>query len=54
MGDGSVSDESDEALIERARLALQGDYRAFEALVLRHQGRVLANCRYITGSPEDA
>lgn len=45
---------SDQQLVERCRLARDGDYRPFEELVLRHQGRVVANCRYLTGSPSDA
>ncbi len=32
----------------------RGDPRPFEQLVQRYQGRVLANCRYLTGSPRDA
>jgi RNA polymerase sigma-70 factor, ECF subfamily len=45
---------SDEELARLAREALPGDTRSFEALVLRHQGRVVANCRYLTRSPADA
>jgi RNA polymerase sigma-70 factor (ECF subfamily) len=41
---------SDEELVERARRAPEDDLRPFEGLVLRHQSRVLANCRYLTGS----
>jgi len=36
-----------------ARKAPEGDLRAFEQLILRHQGRVAANCRYITGDPNN-
>lgn len=43
----------DEALVERAQSAVTGDTRAFEQLVERHQSRVAANCRYITGSESD-
>lgn len=45
---------TDEQLVDRCRLALDGDFRPFEELVRRHQGKVLANCRYLTGSPTDA
>lgn len=45
---------SDEELVARAKTAATGDTRAFENLVLRHQERTLANCRYLTGSPDDA
>ncbi|MFH1278624.1 MAG: RNA polymerase sigma factor [Candidatus Eisenbacteria bacterium] len=44
----------DEILVEEAQSALEGDHRAFEALVHRHQAGVLANCRYLSGSAEEA
>jgi RNA polymerase sigma-70 factor (ECF subfamily) len=44
----------DEELVERARSAPEGDLRAFESLMERHQERVLANCRYLTRSADDA
>lgn len=50
----TASEPDDDELVARARRALPGDHRAFEALVRRHQGRVLANCRYVSGSPDDA
>ena len=46
--------ETDEELARRARQSMEGDTRAFEEIVRRHQGSVLANCRYLTGSAEDA
>jgi RNA polymerase sigma-70 factor (ECF subfamily) len=50
-----VSDpRSDEELFDQARRAFEGDSRAFEALVLRYQGKVVANCRYVTRMPSDA
>ena len=49
--DGS---EADEILVAGARSAISGDMRAFDHLMLRHQAHVLANCRYLTGSAEDA
>jgi len=47
----SVDDEALVALINKSG---QGDLRAFDELVRRHQERLVANCRYITGSPDDA
>lgn len=41
----------DEALLQHALTARDGDLRAFEQLVLRHQKRILANCRYLTRDP---
>jgi RNA polymerase sigma-70 factor (ECF subfamily) len=46
--------ETDESLVTQAREAPEGDMRAFEKLVLRYQGRVVANCRYITRDPNIA
>ncbi|NNF07486.1 MAG: sigma-70 family RNA polymerase sigma factor [Candidatus Eisenbacteria bacterium] len=46
--------ESDQDLVERAKLAASGDTRAFDELVRRHQEKVLANCRYLSGSEHDA
>lgn len=40
--------------MEQVRSAPPGDLRAFEALVARHEQGVLANCRYLTGSADDA
>jgi RNA polymerase sigma-70 factor (ECF subfamily) len=45
---------SDEALVAEAQSAAEGDVRAFNELIARHQDRVLANCRYISGSADDA
>ncbi len=39
---------------EWARLAQQGDRRAYDALVRRHQDRVYRHLLYMTGSREDA
>jgi len=44
---------SDDELVAQAR-DRRYDTRAFEALVRRHQGFVLANCRSLTGSAADA
>lgn len=46
--------DSDEKLVRRAKSGAAGDLRAFEQLVLRHQDFVLANCRGMSGSAEDA
>lgn len=45
---------SDEQLVERAVGAVRGDLRAFDELVRRHQARVQTNCRYLSGSEDDA
>ncbi len=45
---------ADEQLVELVKAGGQGDLRAFDELVRRHQDRLAANCRYITGSPDDA
>ena len=45
---------ADEALVEGARHAAEGDTRAFEELVRRHQRQVLANCRHMTRASNDA
>lgn len=47
-------ESSDEQLVERSVSVAGGDVRAFELLVRRHQERILANCRYLTGSSADA
>jgi RNA polymerase sigma-70 factor (ECF subfamily) len=46
--------DPDQELLREARLAPEGDLRAFEQLVLRYQRRVVANCRYITREPNNA
>ncbi len=47
-------DSSDEELVEFVRQAGDGDLRPFDLLVRRHQGRVLANCRYLTRASADS
>ncbi len=44
----------DEALVRAALEAPEGDTQAFEQLVRRHQSKVLANCRHLTRSADDA
>jgi len=46
--------ETDERLVEMARLEGSHDTRPFETLVRRHQGFVAANCRAITRSEADS
>jgi RNA polymerase sigma-70 factor (ECF subfamily) len=46
--------ETDEDLVQQAQNAADGDLRAFEKLVMSYQGRVVANCRYITRDPNNA
>lgn len=45
---------SDEDLVRTVQEAGSGDLRAFELLVNRHHGRVLANCRYLTRAAHEA
>lgn len=55
MGSGTVPpDLTDEELVEALQRASAGDLRAFDILVDRHKARVQTNCRYISGSPDDA
>jgi RNA polymerase sigma-70 factor (ECF subfamily) len=46
--------KTDETLVREALLAHDGDTLAFTELVRRHQGTVLANCRHLTRSSDDA
>jgi len=50
----SLDYESDDQLVNLARIERNGDSRPFEALMRRHQGFVVANCRVITRSAADA
>ncbi len=47
-------DDPDRELLELAASAREGDLRAFEELVKRHQGRILADCRQLTRDSEDS
>ena len=47
-------EKSDEMLVTECQTAPLGDTRAFDELTRRHQERVLANCRYLSGSADDA
>lgn len=44
---------SDEELVDMNRQAAAGDDRAFETLVERHAGKIIANCRYLMGTAEE-
>jgi RNA polymerase sigma-70 factor, ECF subfamily len=46
--------DKDDVLVERAQASPSGNIRTFESLVHRHQAVILANCRFMTGSPESA
>lgn len=46
--------KTDEQLVSELQGSGAGDLRPFDQLVLRHQGRIVANCRYLTRSPNDA
>src|SRR5262245_33543527 len=54
MPDSARSAASDEALVAEVRAAPEGDTHAFDELVHRYQGRVLANCRHMTRASNDA
>ena len=46
-----LAEASDEELVETLKKAGQGDLRAFDILMRRHEAKVATNCRYISGSP---
>lgn len=54
MSAGQFDDVSSEELVDLALASPAGDHAAFEELVLRHRGKVLANCRYLTRADDDA
>jgi len=49
-----LTTRSDEELVELAQRSPEGDLRAYDALVARYQERILANCRYLTRSPDES
>jgi RNA polymerase sigma-70 factor (ECF subfamily) len=49
-----VPEDADEELVNEVRRAPEGDLRAFEELIRRYREQVVANCRYITGEPNNA
>lgn len=46
--------EPDDELLQQAIAAREGDLRAFEQLVIRHQKRIVADCRHITHDNNNA
>ena len=48
----TLPDDPDASLVDRARRSPAGDTRAFDELVARHRGRVVANCCYLTTSAD--
>ena len=53
-GVAQPSSDPDHELLKMALEAPEGDLRAFEKLMQRHQRRVVANCRHITRDPNNA
>lgn len=49
-----MAESQDESLVREALAAPDGDTRAFAELVRRHQAAIMANCRYLTRSADDA
>lgn len=54
MNQDPTIDDPDRELLELAMSAREGDLRAFEELVKRHQGRILADCRHLTRDSNDS
>jgi RNA polymerase sigma-70 factor (ECF subfamily) len=54
MPDRIPSTAADESLVAEVRRSTEGDTRAFEELVRRHERHVLANCRHLTRASHDA
>ncbi len=49
-----MSAPTDDELVQRAQANAGHDLRPFEELMRRHQAKVMANCRYLSGSADDA
>jgi hypothetical protein len=49
-----VSGDPDREVLKEAQKGPEGDLRAFDQLLLRHQETVVANWRHITGDPNNA
>jgi RNA polymerase sigma-70 factor, ECF subfamily len=49
-----IAADPDAELVRRAVHSPEGDLRAFEQLIVRHQGRLVANCRHITRDANNA
>ena len=45
---------TDEALVARIRASPRDDVQHFDTLLRRHRARIVANCRYLTGQPDQA
>lgn len=54
MGVNENLEPSDQELVELSQATPGGDMRPFEQLVRRYEQKILANCRYLTRSPNDA
>lgn len=54
MADAPPFEADDGLLVRLAQLADPSDSRPFEELVRRYEAKVLANCRYLTGSADEA
>jgi len=54
MGVNEDLEPSDQQLVELSQATPGGDMRPFEQLVRRYEQKILANCRYLTRSPNDA
>lgn len=54
MYQDATIEDPDRDLLDLALSAREGDLRAFEELVKRHQGRILADCRHLTRDSNDS
>lgn len=54
MNEDATIDDPDRELLRLAMSARDGDLRAFEELVKRHQRRILADCRHLTRDSNDS
>ena len=54
LDETALAAADDDRLVRLAQRVDPSDCRPFEELVRRYQARVIANCRYLTGSADDA
>ena len=54
MSGGTGESLTDEALVARIRASPRDDVQHFDTLLRRHRARIVANCRYLTGQPDQA
>ncbi|MCE2542939.1 MAG: sigma-70 family RNA polymerase sigma factor [Acidobacteria bacterium] len=54
MSGGTGESLTDEALVARIRASPRDDVQHFDTLLRRHWARIVANCRYLTGQPDQA